>query len=232
MTHLLLVASALVVASAQVPLVFFNAPDEVELKSGYVRLLFNLTQGSVSLLQGSFAGQGNFSTSPNLAGDASAPVGFRRGAVAVVISGLPGGEISTSSYDRESPIPFKVISNGTNGAAAFSVVLSDSGSRISASVVFGLDTMNPRRLWLNSTTTATTAFQPTLVALSTSWTPPNTIGWYTGRGVRQGMSMSAGYIASQSLLSRTYVIGAMNECARFHIVATAVLCAALLLLCR
>jgi hypothetical protein len=160
-----------------------------------------------SLLFSRFLGDGNFSASPNLAGDASAPVGFRRGAFAVVISGVAGGEASTSSFDRASPLPFKIVSNGTNGVAAFSVVLSDSASRIAATAVLGLDTLNPRRMWINTTTVASAAFSTTLVALSTTWTPPNAIGWYSGRGVRQGMAMSSGYVSSESVLARTYVIG-------------------------
>ena len=57
--------------------------------------------------------------------------GTRRGALAVVLSSVPGGPASTASFDHSSPLPSALQSNGTGGDAAFSVSLGDAGARVS-----------------------------------------------------------------------------------------------------
>ena len=62
------------------------APDLLELSSPFVRLCFNLTRGAVDTVQGRFAGDGDFSQSPNLAGLSSGvPANLPRGAFAVIV---------------------------------------------------------------------------------------------------------------------------------------------------
>ena len=112
----------------------------------------------------------------------AAQAGTRRGALAVVLNGVPGGPASTASFDHSSPLPFTPLSNGTGGGAAYSVSLGDAGSRVNATRVCGLDAAAaPRRLWVHATAAATAAFSPTLAALDFAWAPPNAIGW-CGRG--------------------------------------------------
>ena len=188
------------------PAVFHNSLDSLELRSGFVRVVFNLTRGSLDVVQGCFAGTGDFSASPNLAGDVASPDGVRRGAVSVVVMGLAGGEVSTSSANRPAPLAFTILSNDTTSSAGFSVVLSDSSALTRVTLSFGLDVQTPRRLVVNASATALAGFSPSLVALSTTWTPPNAVGWYA-KGVRQGMQQRDGFIASTTPWVRWYVIG-------------------------
>ena len=233
----LVAAAVLACASAQsTPVVIFHAPDVVELRNGFVRTLFNLTRGSLDIVQVRLGTATELIRSwPTVlpvillrraagpvpwrrqllrvaksrrqrccAGETrswrkeahgrvlctmfhyalcifpcshAAQAGTRRGALAVVLNGVPGGPASTASFDRSSPLPFTLLSNGTGGGAAFSVSLGDAGARVNATLVFGLDAAAPRRLWVNATAAATAAFSPTLVALDFAWAPPNAIGW-------------------------------------------------------
>ncbi len=62
-------ASIVASTSASIsPRVSLLAPDLIELTNGHVRLLFNLTRGATDILQGRFAGDGDFSAAPNLVG--------------------------------------------------------------------------------------------------------------------------------------------------------------------
>ena len=169
-----------------------------------MRLVFSLVRGSVDTVNGRFAGDGNFAGSPNLAGSQGGS--GRRGAIDVIVTGLPGGETSTSSFDRSTPLPYTVLSNDS-AVAAFAVTLGDAPTpHLSATFVFSLSAADPRRFTVNATTTTVSGISPRVVALSSSWVPPNVIGWFN-RGVRQGMAMSNQYIASKSALNRFYAIG-------------------------
>jgi hypothetical protein len=192
--------------------------DALSLSNGFVRLQFSLTRGSVDVVQGRFAGDGDFSGSPNLAGMQGAPAGTRRGAVAVVVSGLGGGgawrDASTSSLDRASPLAFKVLANDSAaGNCGFSVDLGDSAGLLTATLRFALSGAAPRQITVGAAATAAAGFSPTVVSLSTLWTPPSATGLYVmptagaPLGVRQGMQQSAGFLASHQPLVRAYVIG-------------------------
>lgn len=182
------------------------APDLLELSSPFVRLCFNLTRGAVDNVQGRFAGDGDFSQSPNLAGLSSGvPANLPRGAFAVIVGGA-SGETSTSSFDRAAPLAFTVLSNSSD-AATFSVALTDAPTspRVTATLTFSVSSASPRALIVNASVTATTAFSAPVVALNTLWTPPSATGWFD-RGVRQGFSMPAGFLASTSPVRRWYAI--------------------------
>ena len=199
-------------ASAQLPCGLTQAGNTLELKSGFARLVFDLVRGSVDVVQGRFEGDGNFSLSPNLAGQQAAPAGTRRGAIAVVVSGIDaGGEsISTSSVDRGTPLTFKNTSSLAN--CGFSVTLSDSSNLLSATLTFELAVTTPRQITVGASAVASAAFSPSIVSLSTLWTPPSATGFYFRGaggplGVRQGMAMGGGFISSASPLRRASVIG-------------------------
>ena len=73
-----------------------------------------------------FEGDGNFSTSPNLAGAVGGiPTGMQRGAFAVVVTTASGVETSTASWDRSEPAPFVDLSRADGSVAGFSVSLMD-----------------------------------------------------------------------------------------------------------
>ena len=198
------IACAAASASAQVgPSLHLIAPDALELRNGFVRTVFNLTRGSLDILQGRFLGDGVFTASPNLAGELGVPAATRRGALSVMVEGATSGTSSTSSVDRPTPLTFTVLSN-TSASASFSVVLTDSASLISVTLSLGLDTS--RRLTVNASAVALTAFRPSLVVLSHAWTPTDAVAWYQ-KGVRQGMLMRSGFIASTNPWKRLYVMG-------------------------
>lgn len=211
-----LVAAA---AAASCSLQLSPAGDALELRNGFVRLVFNLTRGSADIVQGRLDGDGNFSASPNLAGATLAvPAGHRRGAVAVVVSGAAAGapaanEPSTASVDRPAPAAFVVLANDTSAGCAFSVALDDSLGVLSAALSFRLVAAAPRALEVNATATATASFSPTVVSLSTLWSPPSATAFYSmpapgaPLGVRQGMRQPGGLLASLRPLVRAYVIG-------------------------
>ena len=73
----------------------------------------------------------------------AAQAGTRRGALAVVLNGVTGGPASTASFDRFSPLPFTLLSNGTGGDAAVSASLCDAGARVNATLLCGLDSTPP-----------------------------------------------------------------------------------------
>jgi hypothetical protein len=136
----------------------------------------------LDLVQGRFLGDGNFTASPNLAGDTNdVPEGTKRGALAVVVSGLAGGDFSTASFDRSSPVDFTVLSNDST-SASFSVTLTDDATNphISSTFVLTLSSETPRQLTLNVSTVALQSFDPSVVSLATMWTPPNAIGLLVG----------------------------------------------------
>lgn len=192
-------------AVAVVPPSLTQIGDSLLLRNGFVSATFNLTRGSLDILQGRFVGDGLFSSSPNLAGDVGAPPAVRRGALAVIVHGQP--ESSTASFDRAAPIPFTVLAN-TSSSAAFSVVLTDSASSPRVSVTLTLALTTDRALVVNVSATALAAFSSPLVALSTTWSAPDVVTWYLNRGVRQGMLMSSGYLASATgQWARFYAIG-------------------------
>jgi hypothetical protein len=95
----------------------------------------------------------------------------------VLVLRLIGGETSTASFDRTEPVPFRLLSNDST-AASFEVTLTDGPDTpcISSTFVLTLSAANPRQLTLNVSTVAVSSFSPSLVALSTMWTPPNAIG--------------------------------------------------------
>ena len=206
--------------AAPSPCLLLLAPtaDALELSNGFVRLVFNLTRGAADVVQGRFAGDGDFSGSPNLAGMQGAPAGTRRGAVAVVVSGLSGGgafsDPSTASVDRASPLAFTVTANNSAaGDCGFAVTLGDNAGLLSATLRFALAPASPRQVTLEAAAVAAASFAPTVVSLSTLWTPPSATGLYVmptagaPLGVRQGMQQSAGFLASHQPLVRAYVIG-------------------------
>jgi len=212
--RLALLASAL--ASAMAAGLTFHAPDVLELKTGNVRALFNLTRGSLDVVQGRFLGDGIFSASPNLAGAQATPEGTPRGALAVLVQ--PAGT-STSSFSRASPLPY--TSNVTATTAAFTVTLTDASSSpsVSMTLTLGVDDAAPRQISAALTSvTALKAFSPTLVALSTTWAPPDVVAWYDmaaltntsgALGVRQGFDMGrSAYLSSAAApITRWYGIG-------------------------
>jgi hypothetical protein len=180
--------------------------DALTLQNGFVRMVFNLTRFSVDDLRGRFFGDGDFSASPNLAGDVgSTPPGTRRGAISIVTSSGLGFNYSLSDVDRASPLPFTVISN-TSTSASFTVAATDNYGHVSATLSFGLDAASPRRLWVNSSASAAGAFSASLVALSLHLAAPSAQGWYA-RGARQGMRMGGGYVSAASPLQRFYALG-------------------------
>jgi hypothetical protein len=180
--------------------------DTLTLRNGFVFLVFNLTRFSVDDLRGRFVGDGDFSSSPNLAGDVGAtPAGVRRGAATIKISSGLGFSYSLSDVDRPAPLAFTLLTN-TSASASFSVAAADAFGHVSATFAFGLDAASPRRLWLNATATAAAAFSASLVALSLHLAAPSAQGHYA-RGARQGMRMGGGYIASASPLQRFYALG-------------------------
>ena len=192
--------------------------DTVLLSNGFTRLAFNIGRGSVDSVQGRFAGDGDFSASPNLAGLQGAPVGSQRGAVSVVISGVPGGgggawtDASTSAASARAAITVLANSSAA-GDCGFSATLADSAGLLSATLSFSLRGAAPRQLALSAVATAAVAFTTTVVSLSTLWTAPSATGFYVmpapgaPLGVRQGMNMSGGWLASHQPLARAYVIG-------------------------
>ena len=100
----------------------------------------------------------------------AAQAGTRRGALAVVLNGVPDNPATTASFDRPLPLPSALQSNGTGGDAAYSVSLGDAGARVNATLVIGLlDSAAPCRLWVKAMAAATAAFSPTLTALR-RWT--------------------------------------------------------------
>ena len=215
---LLALAAARPAAASLPPTLALVGADLLVLRNGHVQLSFNLTRGSLDIVQARFEGDGDFSASPNLAGAQGAPAGSRRGAAAVVVSGLAGGggETSTASFDRAAPLAFSVLFNDSS-AAGFSVTLTDAradgaGAHLAATLSFALRAAAPRAFELNASAVARAAFAPTVVALSTLWTPPSATGFYYRGdagplGVRQGMAMAGGLIASASPLRRAYLIG-------------------------
>lgn len=212
-----LAASSLAaLAAAQVtpnpsPVILNPTADTLVLQNGYVRATFNLTRGALDVLQGRFVGDGDFSSSPNLAGYASSSTQGRRGALAVMSWGL-GSDASTASFDRPNPAPFVLTSN-TSSLAGFCVTLADApaaAARLNATFCLSIDSANPRGLTVGlPTLVATASFAPTLTALSLAFAPPDAVVWYAGRGVRQGFGESQGYIASPAgnLVGRFYGIG-------------------------
>jgi hypothetical protein len=198
-------------AQIPTPVLLHPTPDTLILQNGYVSATFNLTRGSLDVLQGRFVGDGDFSASPNLAGYTSSPSG-RRGALAVMSWGL-GSDASTASFDRPAPLPFAVTSN-TSELAGFCVTLADapaaSAPRLNATLCLSIANSNPRGLTIGlPTLVATSAFAPTLTALSLAFAPPDAVIWYASRGVRQGFAQSQGYISSPAgnLAGRFYGIG-------------------------
>lgn len=193
-------------ASASSYSLYLVSPDLLELTSPFVRLCFNLTRGAADVVQGRFLGDADFNSSPNLAGLSSGvPSNVPRGAFAVIVGGA-SGETSTSSFDRATPLAFVVLSN-TSESAAFSVALTDAPTspRITATLTFSVSSAAPRALVVNATVVATTAFSAPVVAFNSLWSPPSATGWFD-RGVRQGFSMPAGFLASSSPIRRWYAI--------------------------
>lgn len=180
--------------------------DTLTLQNGFVFILFNLTRFSVDDLRGRFVGDGDFASSPNLAGDAlSTPPGVRRGAVSIVTSSGLGFNYSLSDTNRASPLAYTVLTN-SSASASFSVSATDSYGHVAGTLTLGLDDASPRRLWVNSTASAASPFSAALVALSLHLAAPSAQGWYA-QGARQGMRMGGGYIASTSPLQRFYALG-------------------------
>lgn len=191
------------------------AGDIATLSSSYVRMRFNLTRGSLDSLQGRVSGDGEFSSaSPNVVGALSPNIlEPRRGGLAVTRSGTPGVlDSSTSDFDRATPLVPTVIANNSE-MAAFSVVLGDQPQYplLLATLTFTVAAAWPRALLVNVTAVAQApGFSASRVALSSRWMPADAVAWYE-RGVRQGMDMPSGNIASASPLSRFYAIGNGSE---------------------
>lgn len=179
--------------------------DSLRIQNGFVSLTMSLTHFSIEDLRGRLAGDGDFSTSPNLAGAPStvAP-NTRRGALAVVVGDGRGNSYSTSDATRPTPLAFTILSN-TSASAAFSVTGVDPQGHVSATFSIGLDASS-RGLWMNASALALAAFDASLVSLSLQVAAPSAQGWYT-KGARQGMRMGGGLVASASPLLRWYALG-------------------------
>jgi hypothetical protein len=76
--------------------------NQVSISSGYLLAQFNLSRASLDLLKGRFSGDGNFDSSPNLAGALKTSiVEPRRGGIAVARYGTPGVfDSTTADFDR------------------------------------------------------------------------------------------------------------------------------------
>jgi hypothetical protein len=214
MTHIIILATVLLVfAAAQEessPHLYLDGTDSLVIYNGYVRALFNLTRGALEVVQGRFVGDGNFTLSPNLAGNymnTHEYLNQARGALDVSVSYFPKGKTSTSSFDRQQPLEYIVLTNSTT-SVSYSVALTDSeeSPHIQATFIFGLEASNPRQLIVDVSISALVEFNAMRVAVSTSWTPTNVVTWFQ-RGVRQGMNMTKPYIASNNTIVRYYAIG-------------------------
>lgn len=175
------------------------------LSSPFTQLTFDLLRGAVDAVRGRFLGDGDFSTSPNLAGAVGAAEGKRRGAVAVTIS--PGGgaaDISTADVTRLAPLAYTVLRNDTDGAG-FAVTLSDASNALTVTLTF-YATSDSRAVVVNASAVCAKSISPVLVSLSTLWSAPSATGWYA-KGVRQGMKQSNGLLGSPSPLLRANVMG-------------------------
>ena len=211
MMRVALAALALISARAQapVPCTINIADGAVVLANGYVRAVFNLTRGSLAGLFGRWAGDGDFSASPNVAGAVDAlPFFDRRGALAVSRAGTAGGapDSTTASFDRAAPLAATVVAD-TPDFAAFSVALGDAAAPLLAvTLTLGVSAAAPRALAVTAVATALADFSAELVELSVLAAPADSVAWYA-RGVRQGMQMPQGAIASASPLARWYGLG-------------------------
>jgi hypothetical protein len=205
---LALCACVSLVAAAPLDPVVYPAGDTLVFQSGYVNAIFDLKRGSLEVLQGSLAGTGNFSSSPNLAGlPLLVPEGTRRGALAVSLlpgSGAPAS--STADATRASALSYTVLANSSSAGASAAIVLQDSQSKVEVTLTLTLLPAPHRGLLVAVAARALVAFSAALVAVDLAVGAPSALGWYA-RGVRQGMAMSHGYISSASPLQRAYVLG-------------------------
>jgi len=178
----------------------------VSISSGYLLAQFNLSRASLDLLKGRFSGDGNFDSSPNLAGALKTSiVEPRRGGIAVARYGTPGVfDSTTADFDR---INSAIVTANSADFASFYVILGDSASPLlQVNLTFSVSSANPRALSVSTSVLAKSSFEATRVTLSTRWAPPDVISWYQ-RGVRQGFNMPSGFIASANPLVRWYSIG-------------------------
>lgn len=164
----------------------------LELKNGYVRLVFNLMRGSLDVVQGRFEGDGLFvdpltyAASPALSPPVPPAVSFtpaalRQGAVAIVVTGNGVGyqETSTSSFIRATALQPTIVSN-TSAAACFNVTLTDgpaATARVSSTFSFAL-TAASRSFTFGVTTQAVQSFNTSVIRLATSWTTASVVMQY------------------------------------------------------
>ena len=181
--------------------------DSLSLSNGYINIIFNLTQGSLTSLKGRFLGDGVFDSSPNLCGPEDFDPIHRRGCLNVaVFSPTSQTNSSSSEYDRVTPLPYTILSNSTS-SVSFSVALNDSLNLIQASLILSLDAgSRSARVEVMGIALAPTAAP--LVSVEFLFAAPSALSHYA-RGIRQAMNLPAhqAFIASSSPIMRFYALG-------------------------
>ena len=199
-------------AAAQVPVsLTLLGTDALLLQNGFASLIFNLTQGAVTSLQGRFLGDGAFSASPNLCGALLPAPNTRRGCLAIAVYPAAGGAgappSTTSDLDRLPALGFTVLSNSSAGASFTIAGLTDAQQQVSASLTLGLEA-DSRAVWVQTTAFALKNFSSPLIAVDFKFAAPSALMHYA-RGIRQAMDLdnSIAFIGSASPLARFYALG-------------------------